>query len=221
VSEGPVISPVPGLRSRLSPTQFEGFVENIRSSIHEASPKQRDVGRNLFDQVNAQAQYMGRNRGGLHRAAGIIAATSVQTNWDQNMAAAHHVLKSKPGEYNDEDEKFGNMHQMHKARLIQEGHDPLDVLRGPKERSFFQNIVDPRDPHPVTIDRHAHDAAVRQKFGEARRGLRSIQRYGILQDAYKEAGSREGMLGNQAQSIAWLRQTGREHIADPDRTRPW
>lgn len=34
------------------------------------------------------------------------------------------------------------------------GEDFLLVTKGPKTRSFYKNILDPSDPHPVTIDGH-------------------------------------------------------------------
>lgn len=81
------------------------------------------------------------------QAAGIIAALSPQTEWTLNLTlAADLCATGTAGHYRN---------ALDKAQAILAGAEPLDVLGGPKVRSFFRNIAEPDRPGPVTIDRHA------------------------------------------------------------------
>jgi hypothetical protein len=94
-----------------------------------------------------------------------------------------------------------------KVRAILGGVDPADVLpMWAKTGHFFLNILDPTDPDPVTIDRHAHDVAVGEIYGSRDRGLDSKARYATLALAYRLAARKLNMIPNVVQSIAWIVQ---------------
>lgn len=105
---------------------------------------------------------------------------------------------------------------LNKAYRIHQGETPVEgplvasrtkqrgVLGGPKVRSFYGNILDPEDPEPVTIDTHAHDAAVGMKLPYADpRGLSSVGRYNSFASAYRGAAKSVGIVPNEMQAAVW------------------
>lgn len=55
------------------------------------------------------------------------------------------VSKKKPSNFGRDQER---------AFRILSGESPMMALRGKKTRSFYQNVFDPSDPQPVTVDGH-------------------------------------------------------------------
>jgi hypothetical protein len=92
-----------------------------------------------------------------------------------------------------------------KAIRILKGGMPLDVLKGPKTRSFYRNMVDPLDREAVTIDFHAmaitRGRVLKAKDREASFGLREYNR---IAECYREVGRKEQLLPNQVQAITWV-----------------
>jgi hypothetical protein len=81
-----------------------------------------------------------------------------------------------------------------KGARIRAGERPEDVLpMHVKTGNFYRNVNDPSDPHAVTVDTHAHDAArgVKLPF-KTTRGLTAVSRYEHFAGAYRNAASRVG-----------------------------
>lgn len=196
-----VDSPVPA--RNIDARQFTGLVRNITAKYRSASPQTQDEGNAWYLRAHNLATGIARHRG-VEVGAGVIAATSPQMSWPKNTELAEHILS--PG---------GRVRghtgvQLDKVRAILDGEHPLDALNGPKERSFYQNIVDPFGGNgAVTIDRHAHDIAVGRRFPhDADRGLSAAGRYGHFREAYVRAAGRLGVEPHQAQAATWLAHTG-------------
>ncbi|ASY36971.1 hypothetical protein CAC01_30485 (plasmid) [Streptomyces sp. CLI2509] len=70
---------------------------------------------------------------------------------------------------------------MTKADCIMSGTHPSEVLpMHLKTGAFFLCIADPDHPDSVVIDRHAHDIAAGEVYGQRDRGLGAIGRYNAL-----------------------------------------
>lgn len=92
-----------------------------------------------------------------------------------------------------------------KVRAILDGADPAGLLPAAlKTGHFYRNIADPADPHPVTVDRHAHDIAAGERYGRRNRGLTCPARYATLADAYRAAAAELGELPSTVQAVTWL-----------------
>ncbi|MEV4454417.1 hypothetical protein [Microbispora sp. NPDC049633] len=95
-----------------------------------------------------------------------------------------------------------------KAADIRDGKNPEQALPMQiKTGNFYKNMVDPSDPHPVTVDVHMHDAVIGRGDLEHKvpRGLSSVGRYNLFADVVRQAADRTGMpTANQAQGTAWV-----------------
>jgi hypothetical protein len=177
--------------------QFETYVVNIVATWHLASPEQIAKGRAWYSVAHDLAVMIGN--GNVRMGAGVIAALSVQKQWSENVRLATDAAN-------------GNVHghfsnALSKVRAIMAGTDPAEVLpMSLKTGNFFRNIADPADPDAVTIDRHAHDVAVGEVYGNRDRGLSKISRYGILRDAYRVAGECLGEIPSVVQAATWIYQ---------------
>ena len=205
----------------LAQEQFKGHVENIISKYKEASPEMVKGGHEWYSRAHDEAARVGG--GNPQKGAGIIAALSPLSGWERNVAEAHELVKT------------GNVASallpanVEKARRIHSGEDPEKVLGGNKVKSFYQNISDPSNPAPVTIDRHAYDIAVGNPFvGVGGKpslpkianssgnkpmsedlGLSAIGRYKHFVDSYHRASGELGIdLPHQVQATSWVTHRG-------------
>lgn len=177
--------------------QLEQYVQNIIAAYLASTSTQRERGRNWYPTARDLAYIIGD--GDIRKGAGIIAALSPNKRWLENVKLANQAHE-------------GNVRghtgvTLTKVRKIMNGEDPIMVLpMSLKTGHFFRNIVDPYDPDPVTIDRHAHDVAVGEVYGERNRGLDVKNRYATLALAYRLAARRLGILPSVLQATVWVRQ---------------
>jgi hypothetical protein len=99
---------------------------------------------------------------------------------------------------------------MGKALEIYDGADWRQVLKGPKERSFADNISNPKRSQAVTVDRHAvrvalGDIATRDKSGPEVI-LSRVGVYEAIAQAYRDAAKDLGLLPLELQAITWLQE---------------
>lgn len=176
---------------------FERYVRNIMKVWNEAIlvPAAEWEGRAWYTVAHDLAEIVGQ--GDARKGAGIIAALSQNTKWDRNVELAQECANGNVS---------GHMNSvLDKVRAILEGSDPADVLPlDLKTGHFFQCIYDPTDPDAVVIDRHAHDIAVGERYGNRDRGLGNKNRYATLAHAYREAARRLGELPCVVQAVTWV-----------------
>ena len=189
--------PHPPTRARLFNTGVRNIVVTHTEALEDAPQLLRE-GYKWYDMANDTADKIAR--GNTVMGAGIIAALSPRKQWDVNVASAQKFINTGATVHTGT--------QMAKAQQILAGQHPLDVLKGMKERSFFQNIINPDDPEPVTIDRHAHDIRARQVFGEADRGLEEVGRYRAHVGMYRTAAEHLGVdVPSRLQAALWAVHT--------------
>jgi len=201
--------------SNIAQAQFGVHVDNIIKKFREASPETVESGTHWYERAQEEAVRVGS--GNMRKGAGVIAALSPLTLFDRNVAQAHTLRMT--GKIPDALIPANVV----KAKRIMAGEDPDDVLGGHKVRSFFENIHDPSNTEPVTIDRHAHDIALGHPFvgmggadprGDGDKmspdlGLRSYGRYHHFVHAYKMASQQLDIkVPNQTQAITWATHRG-------------
>lgn len=200
----------------LAQQQFDAHVKNIVNKYKEATPKLLKGGSEWYERAHDEAKKVGK--GDVRRGAGIIAALSPLTDWDKNVAYAHQLAKT-----GDSPSSLIRAN-VAKAQRIHSGEDPHEVLGGHKVRSFFENIHDPSNPQPVTIDRHAYDIAMGNPFvGTGRKstprggsgkmspdiGLSAKNRYDHFVHAYHAAAQNLDIeIPNKAQAVSWVAHRG-------------
>lgn len=179
----------------------EQYVSNIIDAYNAATPAQRAKGEQWYQVAHDLAQVI--SGGNARAGAGVLAALSANTGWDQNQELARRAyVDGRPSGH------FGDA--LRKAERIMLGEDPEAVLpMDAKTGHFFRCIADPTDPDPVVIDRHAHDIAVGETYGQRDRGLSSLGRYALLAHCYREAAHRLGIIQSELQAVTWVAHTQR------------
>jgi hypothetical protein len=182
-----------------------GQVLNIIRTLQQATAAEVFAGltwyRDSLDYVAAlvkDAQRQGEIPSGriCRRAlAGMLAALSPNKTWTINVGLVLQVLRHR-----DAKQYKG---QVAKALAILDGADPLDVLRGPKERAFFECLADSDGTDAVTIDGHAFSVWIGRLVytSRARVGRRL---YRLAQGDYQKAARQVGLKPHQLQAITWL-----------------
>jgi hypothetical protein len=177
----------------------ERYVQNIMKAYRLATPAQKIKGQEWYPVAHDLAATLAD--GDVRTGAGVLAALSANKSWRENQRLARKALTTG--------EAYGHVGNiLEKVRRIMEGEDPENVLpMEVKTGHFYRCIVDPADPDPVVIDRHAHDVAVGEIYGNRERGLSSKGRYALLAHCYREAALRLGIIPSELQAVTWVRQT--------------
>jgi len=175
------------------------YVCNIIRAYESASADQEKRGREWYSTAHQVAEFMAE--GDVRKGAGVIAALSPQKTWDLNVRMARQALETGKATGHVLD-------ALNKAAKILAGADPADVLPPAlKTGMFYRTIMDPDDPDAVVIDRHAHDVAVGERYGNRDRGLHNKNRYATLAHAYREAARLLQTLPSTVQAVTWLVQS--------------
>lgn len=182
-----------------SEAEAEQYVRNIITTFHLATADQYERGIKWYRHANEMAYMI--SGGNVVAGAGVLAALSPQTSWDENTKrAARAFADGKPsGHFED---------ALRKAARCLAGEDPATVLpMEAKTGHFYRCIVDPDTQDAVCIDRHAHDVAVGQRVRNSEdRGLSSKKRYAVLAHAYREAARRLNHSPCEVQAVTWIVQ---------------
>lgn len=175
---------------------LETYVRNITAVWQRATAEQAAAGRRWYRTANEVATLLAD--GNTRAGAGVIAALSPQKAWDYNVKLARDAFTTG--------EARGHVGDaVGKAQRIMLGEDPLAVLpEDSKTWNFFRAIIDPDDAEAVVIDRHAHDIAVGERYGNRDRGLSAKRRYATLALAYRLAAQRLGEIPSVVQAVTWV-----------------
>lgn len=171
-------------------------IENCLAVYNRATPESIHAGMHWYDYARNTAIELD-NR--FHRSAGVIAALSPRSPWNNNKNKAFQLYRQ-----NGDGTGIGMEVNKAKAIRIYHGEDALDVLNGPKERTFFLNIVDPSGDHNPVIDRHAFDIAVGMRTNDSARAILSKKGiYDSFVHVYRESARVVNVSPNQFQAITW------------------
>jgi hypothetical protein len=143
--------------------------------------------------------------------AAVLAALSPGTFWNRNKNETTALLEEWRGERTPGTYPYTTYPaNVKKARgiLRATGRDCyLDLVKprpasGWKIGSFYRNIVDPTDPDPVTIDRHAIAVCLGHAPTDGEQQLTGY-RYRCLAAAYRKVATERGMVPSEVQAITW------------------
>jgi hypothetical protein len=179
-------------------TMILKFVANIITRYAQASVEQKIAGERWYETANQIAQMI--SGGNVTVGAGVLAALSANKSWTENLKIARLAFETgTPAKHVKV--------QLAKAQAIMEGAEPTSVLgNGLKTQNFYQCIVDPTNTTAVCIDRHAHDVAVGEVYGNDDRGLSTATRYNMLAEAYRIAAEKLNTLPMIVQAVTWVVQ---------------
>lgn len=179
-------------------SEREQYVVNILTQYGRASVSQKVAGERWYITANELANML--SDGNTRQGAGVIAALSANKSWRENVKIATRAYGSGKATGHVRD-------AITKATRIMNGEDPENVLpMSAKTGNFFRCIADPTDAEAVCIDRHAHDIAVGEVYGDQDRGLSAKGRYKVIADAYREAARRLDTLPMVVQAVTWVVQ---------------
>jgi hypothetical protein len=176
---------------------------NIIAAYMLAPNDIREHGMNWYSEAKSLAMELDPTN--FKRAAGVIAALSPLTSWPLNVRRAREIYAT--GMTN------GLPANVDKAiRIYNHDGNPLDILSGPKVRSFYLNIIGDHSADTVTVDRHAIDVACFKPLSDKDRAIaiKGKAGYRKVADMYVYAAdilSAEfniDMSAAQLQAIVWV-----------------
>ncbi len=180
-----------------------------------ALPEEIEAGDTWYPSGQQHARRIGALMGADQRSgAALISSLSPQTDWELNLIKAHDIAvhgtptyenagwspKTSGGKWVDQRQNKAEA----VVALARQGQDATHLFpQGRKTHHFLENIDNPEDPRFVTIDTHAHNAAVASRTSSDKTGLSSVGRYGIFADSYHGAANKLGILPSATQARVW------------------
>lgn len=182
------------------------MVENILARYNRASTAQIEAGLVWYEEAHNYAKSLGVP---IANAAAVISALSPACSWETNKRDAKAMVEKRKGY------RFSSYGpNVAKAQRCLQDPGQFSEKTGAKTLNFYHNILDPSNPHWVTIDRHA--AAVAEGRTNSGSVRLTVKQYRAYAAAYKEAAFRVGLLPCQLQAIVWI-----EHIESQNKDVPF
>lgn len=173
------------------------MITNVIRTWESATADQMATGRAWYPSAHALAVEIAPDPA---TGAGVIASLSANKSWSENVKLARIAFATGTPVKHVAD-------ALRKASRIMDGVPPEMLLPMTKKTGhFYRCILDPMDAEAVCIDRHAHDIAVGERYGERDRGLSSQGRYDTFADVYRAAARRLGELPQVVQAVTWTVQ---------------
>lgn len=171
------------------------YAVNIMATYKRATPAEIDDGTGWYARARDLAIEIAPD-GDVWNGAGVLAALSPLKQWDENVRLARLAFSTGKA--------TGHVGQhCVKAQRIMDGEPTLDVLRGPKTRSFAIAIATGGHGEVATIDRHAHDAAMDEVHTNGERTI-GKRKFDAMDAAYREVAEYLGLTVNDLQAIVWV-----------------
>lgn len=188
--------------------------DHILAVYARASEEARAAGRAWYPEAHALACELAGHESSvlkyapdaMERASGILAALSPQMPWPRNQVLARLAIARGQASGT-----FGAA--IRQADAILSGTHPLDVLKGPKVRSFYHCILEAGKTEDVCVDRHAVLIARGGRPLPFEHSIRVAQNYRRAQDAYREAATHIGMYPAVLQAITWVQWRREQNIS--------
>lgn len=200
---------------------------NILAVFEQATAADRAAGMQSWHTSNAlmcdlaeQFQFTAKT------VTGVFAALSPNNDYFGNLRDTRRVLKSFCAGLSIDSFSVSTYNpNKRKAWAIVGGQDPLELLIAPKTRNFYQNIENPCDPIPVTIDGHMFNIWRGER--QPLKGLSSKvseKRYDEIACAMRSVAYIKNILACELQGILWhtwkrihrIKMTGQVEIWDAE-----
>lgn len=171
----------------------------------QALPDEIEAGMRWYDDAHNWATEISEKFGvSLEVVVAVTAALSPANKWERNVREAEEMIRvfSSGG---DPATVTSCTYKKNKVRAIEALEAGMSILSGDKTTSFAKNILDPKDPDVVTIDRHAFNMTLGERAIKTNSGPKvTPKRYRETAAKFIAASEKIGIRPNQLQAITWL-----------------
>ena len=171
-------------------------LDNIRRIWCQADDVDRTEGMTAFPRYRATLERLANVYGvPLASAVGVFCALSPNNAYMTNLRAVKSMLSGGRGN--------GYTACRLRAKRCIAGENFLSFTKGLKTRNFYQNIMDPGNHYPVTIDGHAYCIWVGKRM-TMKQAVRAKFDYHKIADGYREVAGELGIVPCQLQAVTWF-----------------
>lgn len=179
--------------------------ENIIKVYDRVDAIDREEGLVAYPRYHESLDYYAKKyRVPLPNVIGAFSALSPNNDYMGNMRSLVTLLEGRRWGAEVEDCTVSTYKACRwRAWQFLHGLDFLKTTKGPKTRSFYQNILDPSDPEPVTIDGHMACISIGKRM-TMKEVVRARFKYSDLAADFIAAARHVGVLPNQLQAMLWF-----------------
>ena len=181
-------------------------LSNLEKVLKTARSDDWQLGRLSWVRYNHLLREIARkHKTSLEIAAGVFSALSPNNDYLGNCRDTGTVLLNAALGRSLEDFTVATYGaNKRKAWAIVRDGRPLDHLKFPKTRNFYLNLVNPLDPHPVTIDGHIYNAWMGRRLNLNSAATRfKPSMYEELANDVRALANTYGEMANVIQATIW------------------
>lgn len=185
--------------------KFTGNIENLAKVFKQADSFDYEAGLSAYFKYNRLMRLLAEKyKTTIPRVTSVFVATSPNNDYKNNLKSTVSILEGHKNGTPDNKIKISTYnHCRTRALNFLRGEDFLSVTKGLKTRAFFQNIIDPTDWFPVTVDGHMVGAWAGKKLLMKEVAKNRFEYEKIAEDVRKLA-SQVNLLPCQVQGICWF-----------------
>lgn len=183
------------------------YVKNIKAVYLQSTGKEYLDGVQWYREAKKTGQEIAdKNKVPLHIAVGVIAALSPTNKWERNIIDAdrlmyHFMIGGYMEDVNVSTYNTMKLKAWTILNTMGDYEETATILNGPKITDFYRCIM---GENVCVIDGHAwcianNDRRILQEVPNIGKKLRVA-----MQEAYREAGSLDGLTAYEMQAITWL-----------------
>lgn len=180
--------------------------ENIKAVFDQADEIDAREGANAYKNYNLMMRRISeKTLIPLDRVCAVFAALSPNNDYLGNLRSTLSVIEGWKYNFLPETVTVTTYRAcVKRAYTYLGGVDFLDTAKGPKIRNFYQNLLYPYDPEPVTIDGHMVSVWFGKRYLLRDSARRKDWKYDTIADAVRKLAVQQGMRANQVQAICWF-----------------
>lgn len=187
------------------------IVNNLLRYYNLCTPEEIEQGKNWYREANEFCRELAETYGvEVWKVAGITAALSPQTSWNQNCQWARQFIQNRGRAFIANRERTIKAKNIYKATDHSGVEDMLgaDPTSAKKTKAFYRNILLPGYCDTVTIDRHHLAACLlrpeRLRPIDNREAKITHVQYDFLAHCTALVARKVGMVPSECQAAIWL-----------------
>lgn len=136
--------------------KLQGSADNLCAVLEQSDRIDWNSGCESYGKYNRLMTLLAKKYGcTLEQATAVFVSTSPNNDYKNNLRSTVSILDGWANKRPDEKIRISTYtHCKTRALEYLRGKDFLSATKGPKITAFFQNIVDPTNRQPVTVDGH-------------------------------------------------------------------
>lgn len=185
--------------------KYDGNCGNLEKVFDQTDKFDFEAGLSSYFKYNRLMRLLAEKyKTNIPRVTAVFVSTSPNNDYKNNLRSTVSILDGWKRGIPDKKIRISTYnHCRDRALTFLRGEDFLSVTKGLKIRNFYQNICDPTDLVPVTVDGHMVGAWCGKRM-VMKEALLNRREYEIISEAVRRLSEVKNLIPCQLQAILWF-----------------